>query len=71
MKGDLAKATFPEGNKSLDDLLSKQRSNNEKGGIDYVSKANKKKNNKKKVKIAQGKDKAFVDSNATRGKTVP
>jgi hypothetical protein len=61
LKGKLAKATFPKGNKSIDDLLRKKRPNGEKGGIGYVSKA-KKNNKKKKAKPAQEKDKAIVGS---------
>src|SRR5215216_4914782 len=33
LKGELGKTTFPKGNKSINDLLSKQRSIGEKGGI--------------------------------------
>src|SRR3954463_3202798 len=70
LKGELAKATFPKGNKSIDDLLSKQRSNGEKGGISFVSKDKKKKNNNKKAKPAQEKNKAIMDSETTSGKTM-
>jgi hypothetical protein len=72
LKDDLAKAAFPKGNTSLDDLLSKQRSNNGKAGIGFVTDAKKKKknNNKKKAKPTQARDKAIVDSDATKGKTM-
>src|SRR4051812_29604887 len=52
LKGELAKATFPQGNKSIDDLLSKQRRSGDKGGIVFVSKTKKKNNKKKKDKPA-------------------
>src|SRR5215216_3271041 len=69
LKGELAKATFPQGNKSIDDLLSKQRPSGEKVGIGFVSKT-KKKNNKKKDKPAQETNKTIVDSKTTSGKTM-
>src|SRR4051812_40567338 len=54
LKGELAKATFPQGNKSIDDLLRKKRPSGDKGGIGFVSntkkKKKKKKNKKKKAK---------------------
>src|SRR5215216_7789444 len=55
LKGELAKATFPQGNKSIDDLLSKQRRSGDKGGIGFISNTKKKKNNNnnKKAKAAQ------------------
>src|SRR5215216_5932468 len=53
LKGELAKATFPQGNKSIDDILSKQRPCGEKGGIGFVSETKKKNNKKKKAKPSQ------------------
>ncbi|KAK1615908.1 hypothetical protein QYE76_021425 [Lolium multiflorum] len=50
---ELAKSSSPQSKLSLDDLLSKQRSNNGKEGIGFVAKA--KKANKKKTKPAQKK----------------
>ncbi|KAK1667608.1 hypothetical protein QYE76_055767 [Lolium multiflorum] len=50
---ELAKASSPQSKLSLDDLLSKQRSNNGKEGLGYGAKA--KKANKKKTKPAQKK----------------
>src|SRR3954467_6159370 len=78
LKGELAKATFPQGNKSIDNLLSKQRRSGDKGGIGFVSntkKKKKKKNNnnnkkKKKAKAAQETNKTIVDSKTTSGKTM-
>src|SRR3954470_17805626 len=71
LKGELAKATFPQGNKSIDDLLSKQRPSGDKGGIGFVSHTKKKKNNKKKkAKPAQDTNKTIVDSKTTSGKTM-
>src|SRR3954470_4135577 len=57
LKGELAKATFSQGNKSIDDLLSKQRPSGDKGGIGFVSNYKKKKTNeKKKAKPTQETD---------------
>ena len=53
LKDELAKASSPQSKLSLDDLLSKQRSNNGKEGIGYKAKA--KNANKKKAKPAQKK----------------
>ncbi|KAK1616300.1 hypothetical protein QYE76_021817 [Lolium multiflorum] len=53
LKDELAKASSPQSKLSLDDLLSKQRSNNGKEGLGYNAKA--KKANKKKAKPAQEK----------------
>ena len=63
LKGELSKATFPQGNNSIDDLLSKQRPIGEKGGIGFVSKTK-----KKKSKPAQETNKDIVDSKTTSGK---
>src|SRR5215216_6336955 len=38
LKGELSKATFPQGNKSIDDLLSKQRRSGDKGSLVLVPK---------------------------------
>ncbi|KAK1665410.1 hypothetical protein QYE76_053569 [Lolium multiflorum] len=59
LKDELAKASSPQGKLSLDDLLSKQRSNNRKEGIGFNAKA--KKANKKKAKSAQEKKKAITN----------
>ena len=67
LKDELAKSSLPQSKKSLDDLLSKQRSNNGKEGLGYVSKAKKK--NKKKAKPAQEKKKVIDGGNASKGKT--
>ena len=67
LKEELAKSSIPQGKKNLDDLLNKQRSNNGKEGLGYVSKAKKKKN-KKKAKPAQAKKNTIVGGDATRGK---
>ena len=66
LKDELAKSSLPQSKKSLDDLLSKQRSNNGKEGLGYVSKAKKK--NKKKAKPAQEKKKVIVGDDASKGK---
>jgi hypothetical protein len=64
---ELAKSTIPIGGKNFNDLLSSQRSNNDKMGLGFVSK--KKKNNKeKKAKPAQEKKDPIVGGDATRGK---
>ena len=51
---------------SLDDLLSKKRSNNGKAGLGYVAKAKKK--SKKKAKPAQEKKKVVNGGDASKGK---
>jgi hypothetical protein len=53
LKDELAKASSPQSKLSLDDLLSKQRSNNGKEGLGFNTKA--KKANKKKTKPAHEK----------------
>jgi hypothetical protein len=63
LKNDLAKSSTPIGEKLLNDLLSNQRSNNVKEGLDYVSKAKKKESNP-----AQAKKNPIVGGFATRGK---
>jgi hypothetical protein len=77
LKDELAKFIIPidekvrqEKDDLVNDLLSNQRSNNDKIGLGYVSKAkNKKKNNKKKkTKPTQGKKDQIVSGDATRGK---
>src|SRR3954466_3536262 len=64
LKGELAKATFPQGKKSIYDLLSKQSPTGDKGGIGFVSHTKKKKKNnkKKKAKLTRETNKAIVDS---------
>ncbi|KAM0906965.1 hypothetical protein ACQ4PT_016441 [Festuca glaucescens] len=66
LKDELAKSSLPQSEKSLDDLLSKQRSNNGKDGLGYVAKAKKK--NKKKAKPAQEKKKVVNGGDASKGK---
>ncbi|KAK1619969.1 hypothetical protein QYE76_025486 [Lolium multiflorum] len=68
LKDELAKASSPQSKLSLDDLLSKQRSNNGKEGLGYNAKA--KKANKKKAKPAQEKKKSITNGEAPKGKTI-
>lgn len=65
LKDELAKSSLPQSEKSLDDLLGKQRSNNGKEGLGYVAKAKKK--NKKKAKPAQEKKKVVNGGDASKG----
>ncbi|KAK1699023.1 hypothetical protein QYE76_015720 [Lolium multiflorum] len=58
---ELAKFTTAKNKMGLDDLLSKQRSNNQKYGLGYVPKSHKK-NNYKKEKPAQDKNKKGYSS---------
>ena len=51
---------------SLDDLLSKQRSPNNKTGLGYASYANRKSNNKKEMP-AEAKNKVFGGKKAPKG----
>ena len=64
LKDELAKASSPQSKLSLDDLLSKQRSNNGKEGLGYNAKA--KKANKKKAKPAHEK----ANGETRKGKTI-
>ncbi|KAK1633022.1 hypothetical protein QYE76_007337 [Lolium multiflorum] len=68
LKDELAKASSPQSKLSLDDLLSKQRSNNGKEGLGYNAKA--KKANKQKAKLAQEKKKDITNGEAPKGKTI-
>ncbi|KAK1601780.1 hypothetical protein QYE76_018367 [Lolium multiflorum] len=68
LKDELAKASSPQSKLSLDDLLSKQRSNNGKEGLGYIAKA--KKANKQKAKPAQEKKKAITNGEAPKGNTI-
>ncbi|KAK1646908.1 hypothetical protein QYE76_064713 [Lolium multiflorum] len=68
LEDELAKASSPQSKLSLDDLLSKQRSNNGKEGLGYVAKA--KKANKQKAKPAQEKKKAITNGEAPKGNTI-
>ncbi|KAK1642659.1 hypothetical protein QYE76_060464 [Lolium multiflorum] len=61
LKKELAKFTTTKSKMGLDDLLSKQRSNNQKYGLGYVPKPYKK-NNYKKEKPAQEKNKKGYSS---------
>ncbi|KAK1618366.1 hypothetical protein QYE76_023883 [Lolium multiflorum] len=68
LKKELAKFTTTKSKMGLDDLLSKQRSNNQKHGLGYVPKPYKK-NNYKKEKPAQEKNKKVTnDGKAPKGK---
>ncbi|KAK1627475.1 hypothetical protein QYE76_001790 [Lolium multiflorum] len=65
---ELAKFTTAKNKMGLDDLLSKQRSNNQKFGLGYVSKSHKKKNYNKE-KPAQDKNKKVTNNGkASKGK---
>ncbi|KAK1645846.1 hypothetical protein QYE76_063651 [Lolium multiflorum] len=65
---ELAKFTTAKNKMGLDDLLSKQRSNNQKYGLGYVPKSHKK-NNYKKEKPAQDKNKKVTNNGkASKGK---
>ncbi|KAK1694726.1 hypothetical protein QYE76_011423 [Lolium multiflorum] len=68
LKKELAKFTTTKNKMGLDDLLSKQRSNNQKYGLGYDPKPYKK-NNYKKEKPAQEKNKKVTnDGKAPKGK---
>ncbi|KAK1647028.1 hypothetical protein QYE76_064833, partial [Lolium multiflorum] len=68
LKKELAKFTTTKSKMGLDDLLSNQRSNNQKYGLGYVPKSYKK-NNYKKEKPAQEKNKKVTnDGKAPKGK---
>ena len=65
---ELAKFTTAKNKMGLDDLLSKQRSNNQKFGLGYAPKSYKK-NNYKKEKPAQEKNKNVANGGkASKGK---
>ncbi|KAK1630727.1 hypothetical protein QYE76_005042 [Lolium multiflorum] len=65
---ELAKFTTAKNKMGLDDLLSKQRSNNQKYGLGYAPKSHKK-NNYKKEKPAQDKNKKVTNNGkASKGK---
>ncbi|KAK1618350.1 hypothetical protein QYE76_023867 [Lolium multiflorum] len=68
LKDELAKASSPQSKLSLDDLLSKQISNNGKEGLGYNAKA--KKANKQKAKPAQENKKAITNGEAPKGNTI-
>ncbi|KAK1681859.1 hypothetical protein QYE76_042707 [Lolium multiflorum] len=65
LKKELAKFTTTKSKMGLDDLLSKQRSNNQKYGLGYVPKPYKK-NNYKKEKPAQEKNKKGYSSDGPK-----
>ncbi|KAK1696014.1 hypothetical protein QYE76_012711 [Lolium multiflorum] len=68
LKKELAKFTTTKNKMGLDDLLSKQRSNNQKHGLGYIPKPYKN-NNYKKEKPAQEKNKKVTnDGKAPKGK---
>jgi hypothetical protein len=65
---EIAKLSTTKNKMSLDDLLSKQRSPNNKSGLGYTSYSKKKKNNKSEMP-AQAKNKKVVGRNkASKGK---
>ena len=68
LKDELAKSSSPQSKLSLNELLSKQRSNNGKEGLGYGAKA--KKANKKKAKPAQEKKKVVINGDAPKAKTI-
>ncbi|KAK1679077.1 hypothetical protein QYE76_039925 [Lolium multiflorum] len=68
LKDELAKTSTPQSKLSLDDLLSKQRSNNGKESI--VCKAKAKNANKKKANTAQEKKKVITNGEAPKANTI-
>ena len=70
MTEELEKLTASKNKMSLDDLLSKQRSPNNKTGLGYASYANRKSNNKKEMP-AQAKNKKVFDGNKAPKGNVP
>ena len=69
LKNELAKASSPQGEKPLYEILQMQNPHIGKEGIGFVSKTKKKKNKKKKTMPAQAKEKNIVGGDATRGST--
>ena len=67
LTNELAKLTSSKSKMSLDDLLSKQRSPNNKTGLGYASYANRKDNNNKNEIPAQAKNKVFGGNKAPKG----
>ena len=68
LKNELAKASSPQGEKPLYELLQAQKPHIGKEGLGYVAKKKKKNKKKKKAKPAQAKKNNVVGGNATRGK---
>ncbi|KAK1667194.1 hypothetical protein QYE76_055353 [Lolium multiflorum] len=68
LKKELAKFTTTKNNMGLDDLLSKQRSNNQKHGLGYVPKPYKKNNYKKEKPAQENNKKVTNDGKAPKGK---
>jgi hypothetical protein len=67
LKNELAKASSPQGEKPLYELLQAQKPHIGKEGLGYVAKKKKKNKNKKKAKPAQAKETTIASSDATRG----
>ena len=67
MKNELAKASSPQGEKPLYELLQAQKPHIGKEGLGYVAKKKKKNTNKKKAKPAQAKETTIASGDATRG----
>ncbi|KAK1609775.1 hypothetical protein QYE76_033448 [Lolium multiflorum] len=65
---ELAKFTTAKNKMGLDDLLSKQRSNNQKFGLGYVPKPYKKKNYKKEKPAQEKNKKVTSNGKASKGK---
>ncbi|KAK1615052.1 hypothetical protein QYE76_020569 [Lolium multiflorum] len=68
LKKELAKFTTTKSKMGLDDLLSKQRSNNQKYGLGYVPKPYKKNNYKKEKSVQEKNKKVTNDGKAPKGK---
>ncbi|KAK1693423.1 hypothetical protein QYE76_010120 [Lolium multiflorum] len=66
---ELAKFTTAKNKMGLDDLLSKQRSNNQKFGLGYASKSHKKKNYNNEKPAQEKNKKVTNDGEALKGKT--
>ena len=70
LKNELAKASSPQGEKPLYELLQAQKPHIGKEGLGYVAKKKKKNNkNKKKAKPTQAKKITIASDDATRGNT--
>ena len=67
MKNELAKASSPQGEKPLYELLQAQKPHIGKEGLGYVAKKKKKNTNKKNAKPAQVKETTIASGDATRG----
>ena len=67
LKNELAKASSPQGEKPLYELLQAQKPHIGKEGLGYVAKKKKKNTNKKNAKPAQAKETTIASGDATRG----